>query len=789
MEESDRVTELSVLYEISGLPTRAADFEQVGASAVDMATRLLGNDVGILYLHVPETATLHPQSARGVRLGLLAELPMSGMGGEIAHAIAGKRPVSWRLGESDQMPGLGPYKVRAAICAPVRTRDEFLGLICAARLKDRPFTSSEQSLFGVLADRVASALENTRLFQRIQQAAGQLEEERNLLRTLIDNLLDYIYLKDKDSRFIMSNVAHLRSLGAAAQDEIVGKMDKDILSPEVAAQNYADEQEVIRTGQPIVDKEELVINRVTGENIWTLTTKVPVRDAQGKIVGLVGITRDITGHKQSEDALAYEKYLLQTLMDNSPDHIYFKDAGSRFIRINRAQANRFGLSDPSQAMGKTDRDFFSEEHSRQAFDDEQKVIRSGQPLVGIEEKETWPGGEETWVSTTKVPLRDPAGQIIGTFGISRDITELKRAEAELRASEAELRALFAAMTDIILVLDAQGRYLKIAPTNPDLLHKSADELIGKTQHEVLPQAQADAFVHAIHDALETRQPVDLEYNLPIGGRELWFAARISPMLEDLVVVVARDMTERKQAEEALARQAQELTRSNAELEQFAYIASHDLQEPLRMITSYLQLLERRYSNRLDADADEFIGYAVDGANRLQRLISDLLAYSRVNTRGKPFELVDCATVMQHVLLNLKVAIEESGAVVTHDSLPQVMGDSQQLVQLFQNLIGNAIKFHADQPPQVHIGIQQLGNQPRGEVAYWLFSVQDNGIGIEPRYFDRIFLIFQRLHNREEYPGTGIGLAICKKIVERHGGQIWVESELGKGSTFRFTIPV
>jgi PAS domain S-box-containing protein len=669
MAELDRVTELSVLYEISGLPTRAADLDQVGALVVDMATRLLGSDVGILYLHMPETASLHPQSARGVRLDLLAELPMSSMGEKLAHAIVGKRLVSWRLEESGQVLGLGPYDVQAAICAPVRTGDELLGLICAARLEDRPFTPSEESLFGVLADRVASALENTRLFQRIQQAARQLEEERNLLRTLIDNLPDYIYLKDKDSRFIMSNVAHLRSLGVTAQDEIVGRMDKDILSPEVASQYYAEEQEIIHTGQPIVDKEELVVDRMTGEKIWTLTTKVPVRDAQGKIVGLVGITRDITGRKQSEDALAYEKYLLQTLMDTSPDHIYFKDADSHFIRINRAQAERFNLSDPAQAIGKTDHDFFSEEHSRQAFEDEQKVIQSGQPLVGIEEKETWPGGGETWVSSTKVPLRDSAGQIIGTFGISRDITE------------------------------------------------------------------------------------------------------------------------RKRAQEVLARQAQELARSNAELEQFAYIASHDLQEPLRMITSYLQLLERRYDNKLDADADEFIGYAVDGANRLQRLISDLLAYSRVNTRGKPFELVDCVVVMQHVLLNLKVAIEESGAVITHDTLPQVMGDARQLVQLFQNLIGNAIKFRADQPPQVHIGVQQQENHSRGGAACWVFSVQDNGIGIEPRYFDRIFLIFQRLHNREEYPGTGIGLAICKKIVERHGGQIWVESELGKGSTFRFTIPI
>jgi hypothetical protein len=241
-----------------------------------------------------------------------------------------------------------------------------------------------------------------------------------------------------------------------------------------------------------------------------------------------------------------------------------------------------------------------------------------------------------------------------------------------------------------------------------------------------------------------------------------------------------DKHQQQQLLDALKRYALELERSNRELEEFAYVASHDLQEPLRIISSYLQLLNRRYADQLDEDGQRYIHYTVDAADRMRELIQDLLAYSRVGTQGQPFRLTDFETVLQEVLVNLQLAIEENSAVITYDPLPTVMADASQLRQLFQNLLGNALKFHSDRPPHVHIGSRQ-------ETDHWLLWVQDNGIGLDHKYAERVFVIFQRLHNRNEYPGTGIGLAICKKIVERHNGRIWVESQPGQGTTFYFTL--
>jgi signal transduction histidine kinase len=259
------------------------------------------------------------------------------------------------------------------------------------------------------------------------------------------------------------------------------------------------------------------------------------------------------------------------------------------------------------------------------------------------------------------------------------------------------------------------------------------------------------------------------------------AVQAKDRLEKVNQELQLEIAERKRAEDILKKTLLDLERSNKELEQFAYVASHDLQEPLRMVASYTQLLEKRYKDQLDQDAKDFIGFAADGANRMQRLINDLLAYSRVGTRGKPLEPTDCHTVLGQAIVNLSTVIEENHAIVTSDQLPKVMADASQMVQLLQNLVGNAIKFRGEESPRIHVSAQEKGNE-------WVFSVKDNGIGIEAQFSERIFIAFQRLHSREKYPGTGIGLAICKKIVDRHGGKIWIESELGKGSTFYFTTP-
>ncbi|MGB7760780.1 MAG: ATP-binding protein [Bryobacteraceae bacterium] len=267
----------------------------------------------------------------------------------------------------------------------------------------------------------------------------------------------------------------------------------------------------------------------------------------------------------------------------------------------------------------------------------------------------------------------------------------------------------------------------------------------------------------------------------------WNATRILVLLGTLAIVIALStawvivLRRRVHVQTAeLRSQAAELSRSNAELEQFAYVASHDLQEPLRMVASYTQLLARRYQGKLGQDADEFIAFAVDGAKRMQNLINDLLAYSRVGTKGSELRLTDAEAALSSALVNVRAAIEDSGAVIRHSPLPIVYADPVQLVQVFQNLLGNAIKFHGGAPPEIDVAREETPEE-------WSFSVHDNGIGIDPKHADRIFQVFQRLHNRKDYPGTGIGLAICKKIAERHGGRIWVVSQPGQGATFHFTI--
>jgi PAS domain S-box-containing protein len=358
------------------------------------------------------------------------------------------------------------------------------------------------------------------------------------------------------------------------------------------------------------------------------------------------------------------------------------------------------------------------------------------------------------------------------------------------ANDDKFRQLLEAAPDTIIVVDQSGTIVLANSMTEKNFGYHTDELIGQPIEVLVPERYRQGHIGHRQGYFNEPSTRPMGSGLELAavrkdGSEFPAEISISPLETDegvLVTAVVRDITERKLTERELQRHAEELERSNAELEQFAYVASHDLQEPLRIVASYTQLLSRRYQDKLDGDANEFIDFIVDAATRMQNLINDLLSYSRVGTRGQEFAVIDLNKILESALKNLDLRVQDSNATVTHDAMPTVTADVRQFLQLFQNLIGNALKFRGDAPPVVHIGVAQR----EGE---YVFSVRDNGIGIDPQYADRIFQVFQRLHGKGEYPGTGIGLAICKKIVERHGGRIWLESQPGAGSTFYFTIPI
>lgn len=364
--------------------------------------------------------------------------------------------------------------------------------------------------------------------------------------------------------------------------------------------------------------------------------------------------------------------------------------------------------------------------------------------------------------------------------------ERSKAQEMIVQSEKRYRQLFENMVEgvayckMIFKNEEPVDFIYIAVNHAFETLTGLKDVVGRPVSEVIPGvSESDRELFKIYGRVAlTGEPEKFE--IFVNALKMWFSLSVYSPEKGYFVAAFEVINERKMAEQKLQEYMSDLKRSNEELQQFAYIASHDLQEPLRMISSYLQLIEHRYKGKLDKDADEFIGFAVDGANRLGQMITGLLAYSRVGTKLRPVAEVNSAGALGQAIANLKIAIEESGAIITTENLPVVRADELQLVQVFQNLLSNAIKFRRSDKPLVRVGAERKG-------TVWVFAVKDNGVGISPEYKDKVFSIFRRLHGRE-YPGVGIGLSLCRRIVERHGGRIWFESERGEGTTFYFTIP-
>ena len=596
------------------------------------------------------------------------------------------------------------------------------------------------------------------------QAEEALRQSEEKLRLTFENMGDGITVTDLEGKIIEVNDVQLRMSGYS-REEFIGRDGWDIISYVDRDRVINDVLNALKGEAPEQGLQYKFVNKDGSEYEAELHVSV-LRDSSGTPIGFVTTVRDITERMRAEEAIRESEEKLRTMFESTNDSFIITDTETNVIDVNEATLRTFGYT-REELIGKKGFDLIAPEDLEKAMGPLSQSLESRQTIDRMELSIICGDGRKLETDFSISALHDSSGNITGFVAAARDITERKRAEQAMRESEQKLRTMFESTSDGILVTD---QALSIVETN-----EAAARMLGFDSKEALVGQSAIQYMSTgarTADDEGGNGKVQIEFSVSqlrdVSGNTTGF------------IGVARDVTERKKAEAQMRRMLEELARSNAELEQFAYIASHDLQEPLRMISSYTQLIGRRYKGKLDADGEEFIEYAVDGATRMQDRIQALLTYSRVGTRGKEFEPTDCETVLEQALANLQVAIKKSGAVITHDPLPTILADETQMVQLFQNLIENGIKFQDEKQPEVHVFAKEQDED-------WLFSFRDNGIGIDPQYNDRIFMIFKKLHAKGEYAGTGVGLALCKKIVERHGGRIWVESELGKGATFCFTI--
>jgi PAS domain S-box-containing protein len=611
---------------------------------------------------------------------------------------------------------------------------------------------------------------------------AELRECEESYRMLLDGIQDYaIFMMDPRGLVTSWNAGAERINGYRA-DEIIGH-NFSCFFPEADIEQGKPERVLRMTTASGQHVEQGMRIRKDGSRFLASVTITALRDGAGKLRGFSEFSHDLSASKESET-----KY--RGLLEAAPDAMVVVNQGGEIVLLNLQAEKQFGYR-RDELLGQQVKNIIPEGFAERLVSD---GLRSAEDALaqqigtGIELQGRRKDGSEFPLELMLSPLESAEGVLV-TAAI-RDISVRRDADKHLGQMEAKYRGLLEAAPDAMVVVNQGGEIVLLNLQAEKQFGYRRDELLGQQVKNIIPEGFAERLVsdrlRSAEDALAQQISTGIELQgRRKDGSEFPLELMLSPLQSAegvLVTAAIRDITTRKNAETALLHNVQDLNRSNEELEQFANIASHDLQEPLRMVASYTQLLAKRYKGRLDSDADEFIAYAVDGSTRMQALIHDLLAYSRAGTSGNAHCKISSESVLREALKNLRATIEESGALVTHDVLPVLTTDDTQLAQVFQNLVGNAIKYHSAEIPLVHVSaIKNASNE-------WIFSVRDNGLGIDPKYFEKIFVLFQRLHGREEFKGTGIGLAICKKILERLGGRIWVESQPAKGSTFYFALP-
>jgi PAS domain S-box-containing protein len=528
-----------------------------------------------------------------------------------------------------------------------------------------------------------------------------------------------------------------------------------------------------------------------------ITKPFQVEEVLARIDKQVGLQKLQQQLKEQNYQLQQSQSLLASILNSSLDGVVAYSAvrnsegnivDFQWLLINPAAEKFYGLL-LNEIVGKNLLAELSQFRNNGLFDLYVSVVETGET---VDREFSYEHERDTivWLHIVAVKLND------GLAVTFRNITDRKRAEIALRDSEERFRAIFEQAAVGIAKTALCGQFMRVNPGFCQIVRYAESELLQKNWQAITHQDDIGADREYVRSLLSGNiQTFSLEKRLVCKDEAVrWANVTVSAMRDangtpQYLICAIEDISQRKLVQELLqasldtqTRYAQELTRSNAELEQFSYVASHDLQAPLSTISGYAQLLEKRCHNQLDAQGNKFIRNIVNSCERMQALIDDLLEYSRVGRSEKPFDVIDCNLVFEDACANLQLAIRQDQASVTRGDLPRIRGDSFQLLQLFQNLIGNAIKYRSSEAPMVRVSASRQGDS-------WVFSVQDNGIGIAEQYHPRIFQLFQRLHSEKQYSGTGIGLAICQRIVDRHGGRLWVESEPNRGSTFYFSIPL